>query len=160
FLGPTLAIPYSVPPQSAGESTNRGVYLVFPEQASAVIKTVTEERRRSLFKVPVFQADLNLNAVFDLTGVPAAAPQGAVPDWGRAEIVVGVSDPRGALADANLTAGEKTFTLVPAENAANMSVGGDQNKQLKLTLFGAMVDGIAKPNAQFKVTSNLRFSGA
>jgi len=160
FLGPTLAIPYSVPPQSAGDSAKHGVYLVFPEQASAVVKTATEERRRSLFKVPVFQADLKLDAVFDLTGVPAAAPQGAQLDWSHAELVVGVSDPRGALADATMTAGERTSTLVPAENAQNMPLGGDQNSQLKLTLFGAKADGIAKPNAQFNVTANLRFSGA
>jgi inner membrane protein len=160
FLGPTLAIPYSIPGQSPGDYPKHGVYLVFPEQASAVIKAATEERRRSLFKVPVFQADLKLDGTFDLTGVPAAAPQGAVLDWSRAEIVVGVSDPRGALADATMTAGEKSFTLVPAENAPNMSIGGDQNQSLKLTLFGARVDGIAKPDEQFKVTSNLRFSGA
>src|SRR5438445_128527 len=62
FLGPTLAIPYTIPPQSQGHVAKQGMYLVFPARASAVIKTVTEERRRSLFKVPVFQADLKLDA--------------------------------------------------------------------------------------------------
>src|ERR1017187_3383897 len=160
FLGPTLAIPYTIPPQSHADLTKHGMYLVFPERASAVLKTVTEERRRSLFKVPVFQADLRLDAAFDLTGVPAAAPQGAELDWSRAEIVVGVSDARGALADATLTTDESTSTLVPAQIAQNMSIGGDQKQATKLTLFGAKVHGIAKPNAQFKVTSVLRFSGA
>src|SRR5205809_2667434 len=92
FLGPTLAIPYTIPPRSQGHVAKQGMYLVFPARASAVIKTVTEERRRSLFKVPVFQADLKLDAAFDLTGVPAAAPLGTELDWSRAEIVVGVSD--------------------------------------------------------------------
>jgi inner membrane protein len=32
FLGPTLAIPYSVPPQSPVESAKHGIYLVFPAQ--------------------------------------------------------------------------------------------------------------------------------
>jgi inner membrane protein len=71
-----------------------------------------------------------------------------------------VSDARGALADATLTINGKTSTLVPAEIAQNLSIGGDQNPQFRLTLFGSKVDGIAKPNAQFTVTSNLRFSGA
>src|SRR6185369_722668 len=100
LLGPTLAIPYSISPRSPVDSAKHGMYLVFPAQASAALKIATEERRRSLFKVPVFQADLKLDATFDLTGVPAAAPQNAELDWSRSEIVVGVSDARGALADA------------------------------------------------------------
>jgi inner membrane protein involved in colicin E2 resistance len=68
FLGPTLVIPYNIPPQSPAEHAKHGMYLVFPARASATIKTATEERRRSLFKVPVFQADLKLDAAFDLTG--------------------------------------------------------------------------------------------
>ena len=160
FLGPTLVIPYNIPPQSPADHAKHGMYLVFPARASAAIKTATEERRRSLFKVPVFQADLKLDAAFDLTGVPARAPQGAELDWSRAEIIVGVSDARGALADAMLTTDGKTSTLVPAENTTNISIGGDQSEHIKLTLFGTRVEGLAKPNAQFNVTSALRFSGA
>lgn len=160
FLGPTLAIPYTIQPQSPMDSAKHGIYLVFPKQASAAIKVATEERRRSLFKVPVFQANLNLDASFDLTGVPAAAPQGAELDWSRAEMVVGVSDARGALADALLTVNGKTTTLAPAEIIQDFSIGSDQSQRLKLTLFGRRLDGIAKPNGQFDVTSALRFSGA
>ncbi len=160
FLGPTLAIPYSVPPQSPVDSAKHGIYLVFPAQASAVLKTSTEERHRSLFRVPVFQADLKLDATFDLTGVPAAAPQSAEFDWSRAEIIVGVSDARGALADATLMSDAKTVTLVPAEIAENISIGGDLNQHVKLSLFGAKFGDVAKPNAQFHTTSTLRFSGA
>src|SRR5208337_2013954 len=40
------------------------------------------------------------------------------------------------------------------------SICGDQSEHLKLTLFGTRVEGLAKPNAQFNVTSALRFSGA
>jgi len=160
FLGPTLAIPYNIPPQSQNDFAKHGVYLVFPARASAVVKTTTEERHRSLFKVPVFQADLKFDAEFDLTGVPAAAPPGAVLDWSRAEIVVGVSDARGALADALLTTDGKTVTLVPAQVSTNLTFGGEQNQQPRLTLFGAKADAIAKPNTQFNVTASLRFSGA
>jgi inner membrane protein len=160
FLGPTLAIPYTVPPQSASDTVKHGTYFVFPTQASADLKVVTEERRRSLFKVPVFQADLHLNATFDLTGVPGAAPQGAQLDWSRAEMVVGVTDARGALADASLTAGGKTMTLAPADSAQDISIAADQNSRIKLTLFGQRVDAIAKPDAKFDVTTSLRFSGA
>jgi len=160
FLGPTLAIPYNIPPQLPTDFAKHGTYLVFPAQAAAVLKTKTEERRLSLFKVPVFQADLNFDATFDLTGVPAAAPQGAQLDWNRAEIVVGVSDPRGALADATLTTEGKTVTLVPAEVAQDIYSGGDQSQRTKLALLGAKANSFAKPDTQFNVASTLRFSGA
>ena len=160
FLGPTLAIPYTIPPRSQRDPTYHGIYLVFPTRATAVLKSSTEERRRSLFKVPVFQADLQLNGAFDLTGVPAAPPPNAELDWSRSELLVGVSDARGALADATLTANGKTSTMVPAEISQNLSIHQDQNTQIQLTLFGAKVQDLSKPNAQFEVTSGLRFSGA
>jgi inner membrane protein len=160
FLGPTLAIPYTIPAQSPTEPAKHGMYLVFPTRASGAVKVATEERHRSLFKVPVFQADAKLDASFDLAGVPAAAPPGAELDWSQAEMVVGVSDARGALADATVTAGGKTGTLFPAAVAQSMSLGGEQGPQLRLTLLGAKLEGLAQPNAKFDVTSALRFSGA
>jgi inner membrane protein len=160
FLGPTLAIPYKIQPQAPADSVRHGIYLVFPKQASAVLKMATEERRRSLFKVPVFQADLKLDASFDLTGVPAAAPQGAELDWSRAEVVVGVSDARGALDDALLTTNGETTTLTPAEIAQDLFIGSGPSPRTKMTLLGSRVDGIAKPNTQFEVKSVMRFSGA
>lgn len=160
FLGPTLAIPYTVPPQSKSDSMKYGSYLVFPAQAWATVTTATVERRRSLFKVPVFQADLNLGGSFDLAGVPAAAPAGAVLDWAHAELIVGVSDPRGALADATLSANGKTTTMAPAQVSSGLTVGGEPAQQMRLTLFGAPADALARPGAQFNVNTALRFSGA
>ena len=133
---------------------------MFPAQASAVVKTTTEERHRSLFRVPVFQADLKLDATFDLTGVPAAAPQGAVLDWSHAQIVVGVSDARGAMADALLALDGRSSTMVPANILQRVSIGSEQGQDLNLTLFGADAGAIAKPGARFDTTATMRFSGA
>jgi len=152
FLGPSLTIPYTLPRSSEGRSS--GVYVVFPTKGDATLKIRTEERRRSLFKVPVYQADLKFDAAFDLTGVPAALPVGADLDWSRAAIVVGASDVRGALADGTLTANGKTMTFVPAESV------GEDNPRLPLAYFGVRAADWAKPNAGFNVTANLRFSGA
>ena len=156
FLGPALSIPYTIPPAYKGASPVLGVYVVFPTQGDATVKVRTEERRRSLFKVPVFQADLKFDAAFDLAGVPSAAPADAVLDWTRAGIVVGASDARGALADGTLTVNGKTVTLVPAETV------GDPNavQRLPLTYFGVRRVDVAQPNATFRVTAVLRFSGA
>ena len=153
FLGPCLVVPY----RAAGP---RGAYIVFPTAGSAVVKTTTEERRRSLFRVPVFRADLSFDATFDLTGTPSAAAPGVDLDWDRAEFVVGVSDVRGALEDATVTAGGKAAVLVPARILPSLAIGDEQSGRLKLTLLGARPDEAVKPNSRFRVTSSMRFSGA
>jgi inner membrane protein len=158
FLGPTLAVPYRAPAQSPSTIVTQGVYLVFPAQASANVETSTRERRRSLFRVPVFEADLQLNATFDLRGMQLAVPPGSSFDWSRAEILVGVSDARGAQADASLTMGGKTETMVPASIAQDWI--GTVFSHMPMTLFGVNAAEMAKPDAQFAVTSALRFSGA
>ena len=160
ILGPVLAVPYTIAARTAQEAEQHGTYFVFPARADATVKTTTEERHRSLFKVPVFQADIKLDAWFDLTGVPAAAPAGATLNWSHAEIVVGVSDARGALADGELVIGGKSAILAPAQIAPSLTLGENQGQQTRLTLFGSNAATTAKPDAQFSTTANLRFSGA
>lgn len=154
FLGPTLTIPYNIPPLYKGASPATGVYVVFPTKGDASVKVHAEERHRSLFKVPVYQAELKFDASFDLTGVPSAAPAGAELDWSRAGIVIGVSDARGAQTDGTLTVNDKTRTFIPAENI------GEEDQRLPLAYFGVRISDFAQPNTSFNVTANLRFSGA
>ena len=155
FLGPMLTIPYTIQPSYKGAFATTGVYVVFPVQGDASVKVSTEQRRRSLFKVPVFQADMKFDAAFDLAGVPSAAPTGAVLEWSRAGIVVGVSNAHGALADGTLTVNGKTVTFVPLE-----SIADPNNQRLALTYLGVKTGDIAQPNAAFHVNASLRFSGA
>ncbi len=154
FLGPTLAVPYGSP-----RVPRQGTYLVFPAQAQAEVHFNAEERRRSLFKVPVFQTRAHLSSTFDLTGVPRDLPPGASLDWTHAEIIVGVNDPRGALADATLRSAGDTATLAPAQIASNLDVGMDPGSPLRLTLFGAPTPNLG-PGARFTVAADLHFSGA
>lgn len=156
FLGPTLGIPYTIPARAPSQADEHGIYLVFPVRGTARIRTTTRERHRSLFRVPVFEADARMDAAFDLGGVPAAAPEGAELDWSRAEIVVGVSDARGALEDGSLTIAGRELTLVPAGIAQFLSL--DQNS--RLVLLGASAGAAAASGARFEVSSELRFSGA
>src|SRR5689334_18777743 len=139
FLGPALVIPYR---QRTGP---RDVYVVFPTSGSAILKTATEERRRSLFRVPVYRVDLRFEAAFDLTGSPSALPAGVELDWERAEIVLGVNDVRGALEDATLTFQGVTSTLAPAQTLPSLT---------KLALLGTGAGAIARANASFAVTSS------
>jgi inner membrane protein len=160
ILGPTLAIPYTLAADSRSDPAKHSKYVVFPTQASAVLKTSTEERHRSLFRVPVYQANLKLDADFDLAGVPNSLPADAELEWSRAELVVGISDAHGAMADPTLSVGAKTMTLAPSEVAGTLSLGSDDGQHTRLTLFGARPGDAIKPGLSFHVTSTLRFSGA
>lgn len=152
FLGPTLAIPYS-------SSHGQGVYLVFPAQADATLHITTEERRRSLFRVPVYQTDAQLSAYFDLSGVPRNLQAGAALQWDQAELLLGVTDPRGALADATLSTASGSTSLTPADILPNLALGdGVPNPQV-LRLFGAHTPHLG-PGSTFSVTGRLRVSGA
>ena len=159
FLGPTLAVPYRIPPSSPNLPASTGVYLIFPAQGMADVSTTTAERHRSLFRVPVFQAGLKLESTFDLRGTASASPHGAELDWSRAEIIVGVSDPRGAIADATLDGDVGATTLTPSELGDRLSLSNNESK-LKMILLGARLPGATEPAASFRVRSTLKFSGA
>ncbi len=156
FLGPVLTIPYSIPSSFKGALPETGTYVVFPVEGDTEAKIRTHERRRSLFKVPVFEADMKFDAAFDLAGVASAAPTNAALDWSGAVIVVGVSDAHAALADGTLTANGKTTTFVPTESPENPNWA----QRLPLTYLGVKAGEFAKPNASFRVSAQLRFSGA
>jgi inner membrane protein len=172
FLGPTLVVPYSTtvtpPPVVAADGKtvmpvqqmlSRGVYVVFPTTASATVTVKTEERRRAMFRVPVFQADEEMTADFDLAGVPNTLPSDAVMDWNNAEMVVGVSDARGALADAVMTTASGTDAMTPAATVPRLSYGPKDAPE-RLTYLGKNMRGVALPSAKFAVSVKLRFSGA
>ena len=65
-----------------------------------------EERHRSLSKCRC-SGPMQLDATFDLDGSAGGGSAGAELDWDQRKWWSGVSDARGALADAVLTAKEK-----------------------------------------------------
>lgn len=156
FLGPVMTIPYSLPPLFKGAPRAAGVYIVFPIQGDTAVTLRTEERRRSLFRVPVYQADLKFDAAFDLAGTPSAAPIDAVLDWSHAQLMVGISNAHGALDDGTLTANGKTTSFAPTESPAD----SNSTQRLPLTYLGVNAPDLAKPNAAFRVSAALHFSGA
>ena len=159
FLGPVLAIPYVIPPTTV-KAAEHGIYLVFPATGDATVNTRTEVRHRSLFKVPVYRSEVDFKASFDLAGVPANAPDGAVLDWSRAEFLVGATDARGAQSDITLAAGGKTSTLPPAALLRITTVKLDTTGDTTITLFGAPAKDLAQPDARFEVSATMKFTGA
>jgi len=171
FSGPMLAVPYTAPAHNAADtpagSVVSGVYLIAPAQADDVIKTASEVRKRSLFRTSVYKADLDLKATFDLTDATRLAPKDAVFDWTRAEMLVGVSDARGAQSDITLTIGDRKLQLAPASTLSEQPIGGDGSSNpaaagggRPLHMFAAPMAGIAQPGARFSAEAAFRFTGA
>jgi inner membrane protein len=160
FTGPLLAAPYRAVrqfPQQPGTMapapiTEEGWYVVYPDSGAADLTIDTEERARGdLFKVRTYTAGVAFNGSFDLAGEPSAAPPGAVVDWTRAVILIGVSDPRGAQGAAEIQVNGATIQLEPG--SAFMNVFG--SSQWLVAPAGAF----AEPGQSFTVTSNLQFTG-
>jgi inner membrane protein len=124
------------------------------------VRTTTTERHRSLFRVPVYRAELKLESNFDLKGTSSATPHGAELDWSRAEIVVGVSDPRGALTDATLDRDGGASTLTPSQLSDRLPLSSNEGGKLNMILLGTRFPGGTQPPATFHVRSTLKFSGA
>jgi inner membrane protein len=157
FLGPVLAVPYSIPAEKAGEAPTRDSLFIFPASADAQVQTKAEIRRRSLFKVPVWTADLKLTSRFDLAESAARAPRGAKMEWDRAELLVAATDARGAQADILVQTGGKSLNLAPALTLSDLSTRDGESG--KLQFFGTPAAGLT-PDARFDAVANARFSGA
>ena len=186
FLGPVLAVPYRAPAGAVGDQASTGVLVVFPKTGAAKVATHTKVLKRSLYSLPVYDADVSYSAKFDLSDAAAAAPTGAVLDWNRAEFLIGASDAKGARSAVKLVAGGHALELAPSQLAPELTLDGPstpsggqtdaqqppppqqqqpQQPQAQgvLHLFGAPASGFraerAAPRA-FEVSGTMSFSGA
>ncbi len=122
-------------------------------------------RKRSLFRVAVYQAQVGYSGQFDMTRAGSEAPNGAVLDWSRAEIVVGASDARGARSDIVLKIGDRTVALTPSTLDASVSLVGDPDVDQRagprsaLKLFGAPLN-LTDRSGVLPVSGRATFSGA
>lgn len=178
FLGPVIAVPYTrnvveAAPTNAGArvpttstTLDAGVWHIFPTRGQVQAATESEVRSRSLFKVPVYTADLTYSASFDLANAGAELPRGAVLDWSRAEIVLGASDARGAKSDIGLTLGGRTVALTPSsvEPTAALTLPDTRDGALRggdsLRLFGTRLPEALRADGAFDVSGRATFSGA
>ena len=181
FLGPVIAVPYTrnvveaapnnpgAPVRTTSTTVDAGVWHIFPTRGRVQAATESEVRSRSLFKVPVYTADLTYSASFDLANAGAEVPSGVVLDWSRAEIVLGASDARGAKSDIGLTLGGRTVALTPSTVEPTVSLnapdaGGDLIRARhggdSLRLFGTRLPEALRADGSFDVSGRATFSGA
>lgn len=132
FLGPVIQIPYVIPTRtSTDEKGNRvvlaqesGNLIVFPQTGKANAATKSDVRSRSIFRVPVYTADLSFDAAFDLKDVQASRP-GAVLMWDKAQLVTGATDSRGARKDIVAQINGASVMLAPSgPGVTGFSPGG------------------------------------
>ena len=100
--GPMLTAPY-IQTDSKGEVFESGNYVIFADNGTAEFSNIeTTIRKRSLFKVPIYQGEGLLRGEFKKLPTRADTP-GVDIDWGRAKIVMALSDVRGLKQDVQLT---------------------------------------------------------
>lgn len=99
--GPILMAPYTGK-DADGKISETGFYTVFAETGAAEFKDITTAiRKRSLFKVPTFEAQGTLTGSFGaLNDIPETV--GMEVDWEKAKIIVALSDVRGLNKDVTL----------------------------------------------------------
>jgi inner membrane protein len=174
FLGPVIAVPYSLTRAAeAGQpaTTTQSVWIVYPETGEMTISSESEVRKRSLFRVPVYEAALSYVAQFDLADAGEEAPAGAVLDWSRAELIVGASGVRGARSDLTLAVGgAEAVALEPASLLSTLTLNEDleTNPHMQgssygppsLGLFSTALGEVDRAAGPFEVRGEALFSGA
>jgi inner membrane protein len=99
-------------------------------------------------------------------------------DWSRSELLVGVSDPRGAQADVSLIVGDRTLPMAPAVLLDTAAVGGadlpvlDGRARVRVPVdisngvtgnmrfFGAPAGDFAKVGSPFEAHTTMKYAGA
>ncbi|PHR56404.1 MAG: cell envelope integrity protein CreD [Robiginitomaculum sp.] len=97
--GPVLVVPVELQNKD-GIWQVVDTLLLFAERASASAVLDVTTRQKSLYKVQVYGADLAFEARFDLAALKGTFDTRRKLALGQAQILIGVSDLRGALGDA------------------------------------------------------------
>ncbi|CAN7556645.1 cell envelope integrity protein CreD [Rhizobium sp. LjRoot30] len=112
--GPYLAVPFYVNQQSVvdGKTVWQSVTnwaLIMPEKLNIDAGLTTEERRLSIYKLPVYNSKITLSGSFPASLKEDVAGLGGQPDMQRAMLVMNIGDISGIRSDAaiSIDGGEK-----------------------------------------------------
>lgn len=150
-LGPIIVVPYTAPPADPKDQIIRGNFVVYPETGDVKSTLSVEARRRSIYQVPVFNANVDFSAQFGkMPDAASRLPQGAKVYWGNARIYMGVSDLRGARSEAVLTLSNgETRTFEPAPEAGST-----------LNLMAVPAADLIAKGEPFGVSAEMKLAGA
>jgi inner membrane protein len=149
-IGPILLLPYVTQVRENQEQrTVRRTLAVLPETTSQRGDLTAEQRRRSIFEVPVWRGQVAVEARFapvDVTKFDAAA---IAPVWEEAMLVFHVMDPRGLQREVSVRVGDRTASLEPG-------AGPVAFHQPTLSVALAGIDG----SRSFDVAANFDLKGS
>lgn len=159
-LGPVLAVPWSrAPDPDKPGNLVYGVAIAYAETGSAAADVSVEERKRGIYLVPIFSADMTFEARFDPAALRGALPRDATAIWSDARVYFGVSDNRG------LKATELRIDGAPAtiEPAPAVQSGGDGYQPVPsagVSLAAAQIRDLATREQPIAVDLALTLTGA
>lgn len=160
-LGPVLALPYARTPDP--KRTDRVVYgiaIAYAETGGVQGTVNVEERSRGIHDIPVYEADLQFDAVFDPANLRRALPSDAEPIWSDARVYMGVSDTRGIRDVARLTVNGKAVKLEPMTQRYVDAGQYTSVPMSQLPLAGGAMPMLETAAGPLKVSASLQLSGA
>jgi inner membrane protein len=120
--GPYLVIPFRMPdnPQT-GARGERRLAIQSAETADIVGDVKVEERRRSIYSLPLYRAEAKLTGRFAPARVDEIAAIGGTPDLGDAYVVFSISDLSGFRSEVVIDFGQGPKPLLPGMREATAS---------------------------------------
>tara|TARA_R110000850_G_scaffold85460_2_gene183791 strand:- start:3501 stop:4877 length:1377 start_codon:yes stop_codon:yes gene_type:complete len=119
LAGPLLRLPYTHRWQEARdeeivERERRGWLVLTPQTLSVVTNLDSEVRRRGIFEVPVYRADVRMRGHFLLPEAASLPVTQDSIDFGRAELLMGMQGPGSIAADSRVRVAGQPLQLEPS----------------------------------------------
>jgi len=140
--GPVLTVPYTVERSQVIDgktvaTTVRETRMLLPENLNLALHASAETRWRGIFKVPVYRAQVHIQAEFDKAALAGLLPPEAHALWNEASIGILVSDPHGLADNAALSVNGQSHPFLPGHGLGEERMLAD----------GSRVSGIHVPLA-------------
>jgi inner membrane protein len=114
--GPVLAVPHRrVVVKNKETSEVWTWWYVLPEQLDARARIRVSERSKGIFRMPVYEADIELSGHFAALGTQLSNGDGELI-WAKAELLLPVADPRGLRGLSTDLGTRKAIRLTPTSN--------------------------------------------
>lgn len=160
-LGPVLVVPYARAPDP--DKPDRVVYghaIAYAETGSANAVVEVEERKRGIYLVPVFDAEIAFDATFNPEALRSSVPADASPIWADARLYMGLSDTRGIKDAISVTVNGRAIQMEPAPHAYR----GDNSYQpvpaAGVSLAGGIIPTLDVASGELKVAARMHLTGA
>ena len=157
IISPLLIVPYSQkrlwrePHSDANRFDNLTKYAVFlPDNLQINSSLRNETRYRGLFKVPLYQADINLTGSFSKPNFKAWDIKDEDVQWDKVKLVLMVSDARAIQRQAKVVWNQQHYFLEPGTDAATLNSEG----------YHATLTGLDTATQDFAFEINLVLNGS